>query len=119
MSLETPRLFVPKALRQVVFENLHFDSHPGISETTDIISKRFFCPGMRKGIKNRVCASDKCQRAKVVKHTKAPLSTFAPPDARFAQIHIVYTGLFLPSNGYKYCLTIIDCIPGGLKYFLQ
>ncbi|GBN07736.1 hypothetical protein AVEN_251413-1 [Araneus ventricosus] len=30
MSLETPRPFVPKDLRQEVFENLHFLSHPGI-----------------------------------------------------------------------------------------
>ncbi|GFV29666.1 retrovirus-related Pol polyprotein from transposon 17.6 [Trichonephila clavipes] len=53
-SLETPRPFVPKNLRQVVFQNLHFLSHPGISATTNLISKRFFWPGMRKDIKNRV-----------------------------------------------------------------
>ncbi|GFW66591.1 transposon Tf2-9 polyprotein [Trichonephila clavipes] len=85
-SLETPRPFVPKILRQVVFQNLHFLSHPGISATTNLISKRFFWPGMRKDIKNRVRACEKCQRAKVFKHTKAPLSTFALPDARFAHI---------------------------------
>ncbi|GFW05550.1 transposon Tf2-6 polyprotein [Trichonephila clavipes] len=53
-SLETPRPFVPKNLRQVVFQNLNFLSHPGISATTNLISKRFFWPGMRKDIKNRV-----------------------------------------------------------------
>ncbi|GFU29465.1 hypothetical protein TNCV_418891 [Trichonephila clavipes] len=107
-SLETPRPFVPKNLRQVVFQNLHFLSHLGISATTNLISKRFFWPGMRKDIKNRVRACEKCQRAKVFKHTKAPLSTFALPDARFAHIHIDYIGPCPPSKGYKYCLTIID-----------
>ncbi|GFW10215.1 hypothetical protein TNCV_1849321 [Trichonephila clavipes] len=107
-SLETPRPFVPKNLRQMVFQNLHFLSHPGISATTNLISKRFFWPGMRKDIKNRVRACEKCQRAKVFKHTKAPLSTFALPDARFAHIHIDYIGPYPPSKGYKYCLTIID-----------
>ncbi|GFW20838.1 uncharacterized protein K02A2.6 [Trichonephila clavipes] len=107
-SLETPRPFVPKNLRQVVFQNLHFLSHPGISATTNLISKRFFWPGMRKDIKNRVRACEKCQRAKVFKHTKAPLSTFGLPDARFAHIHIDYIGPYPPSKGYKYCLTIID-----------
>ncbi|GFU36947.1 integrase catalytic domain-containing protein [Trichonephila clavipes] len=63
---------------------------------------------MRKDIKNRVRACEKCQRAKVYKHTKAPLSTFALPDARFAHIHIDYIGPYPPSKGYKYCLTIID-----------
>ncbi|GFW21380.1 hypothetical protein TNCV_1532051 [Trichonephila clavipes] len=70
-SLETPRPFVPKNLRQVVFQNLHFLSHPGISATTNLLSKRFFWPGMRKDIKNRVRACEKCQRAKVFKHTKS------------------------------------------------
>ncbi|GFS70150.1 transposon Tf2-6 polyprotein [Trichonephila clavipes] len=107
-SLKTPRPFVPKNLKQVVFQNLHFLSHPGISATTNLISKRFFWPGMRKDIKNRVRACEKCQRAKVFKHTKAPLSTFALPDARFSHIHIDYIGPYPPSKGYKYCLTIID-----------
>ncbi|GFW03910.1 hypothetical protein TNCV_2050261 [Trichonephila clavipes] len=107
-SLETPRPFVPKNLRQVVFQNLHFLSHPEISATTNLISMRFFWPGMRKDIKNRVRACEKCQRAKVFKHTKAPLSTFALPDARFAHMHIDYIGPYPPSKGYKYCLTIID-----------
>ncbi|GFV15031.1 hypothetical protein TNCV_3979511 [Trichonephila clavipes] len=104
-SLETPRPFVPKNRRQVVFQNLHFLSHPGISATTNLISKRFFWPGMRKDIKNRVRACEKCQPAKVFKHTKAPLSTFALPDARFAHIHIDYIGPNPPSKLYKYCLT--------------
>ncbi|GFV87636.1 pro-Pol polyprotein [Trichonephila clavipes] len=121
-SLETPRPFVPKNLRQVVFQNLHFLSHPGISATTNLISKRFFWPGMRKDIKNRVRACEKCQRAKVFKHTKVPLSTFALPDARFAHIHIDYIGPYPPSKGYKYCLTIIDrytrcvCVAGSYSY---
>ncbi|GFS58477.1 pro-Pol polyprotein [Trichonephila inaurata madagascariensis] len=60
---------------------------------------------MRKGIKNRVRAWKKDQRVKVFKHTKAPLSTFSPPDAQFAHIHIDYIRPFTPSKAYKYCLT--------------
>ncbi|GFY04462.1 pro-Pol polyprotein [Trichonephila clavipes] len=63
---------------------------------------------MRKDIKNRVRACEICQQLKVFKHTKAPLSTFALPDARFAHIHMDYIGPYPPSKGYKYCLTIID-----------
>ncbi|GFT78131.1 transposon Tf2-9 polyprotein [Trichonephila clavipes] len=68
-SLETPRPFVPKNLRQVVFQNLHFLSHPGISATTNLISKRFFWPGMRKDIKNRVRA---CENASEQKYSNIP-----------------------------------------------
>ncbi|GBL76322.1 hypothetical protein AVEN_234565-1 [Araneus ventricosus] len=63
---------------------------------------------MRKDIRNRVRACDKCQRAKVFKHTNAPFSTFSLPDARFSHIRIDYIRPFPPSNGYKYCLNIID-----------
>ncbi|GFW88252.1 uncharacterized protein TNCV_820091 [Trichonephila clavipes] len=88
-------------LHKVVFQNLQFLSHPGISATANLIAKCFFWPGMRKDIKNRDRPCEKCQRAKVFKHTKAPLSTFA-------HIHIDYIGPYPPSKGYKYCLTIID-----------
>ncbi|GFX78386.1 transposon Ty3-G Gag-Pol polyprotein [Trichonephila clavipes] len=72
------------------------------------LSKEYPQPGLRKDIKNRVRACEKCQRAKVFKRTKARLSTFALPDARFAHIHIDYIGPYPPSKKYKYCLTIID-----------
>jgi hypothetical protein len=108
MSTDNPRPFVPIQLRQTIFDNLHFLSHPGISATTDLVSKRFIWPGIKKDIKNKVRACEKCQRAKVFHHTKAPLSTFALPDARFSHIHLDYIGPFAPSEGHRYCLTIID-----------
>ncbi|GFW35106.1 transposon Ty3-I Gag-Pol polyprotein [Trichonephila clavipes] len=60
---------------------------------------------MRKDMKNKVRACEKCQRAKVFKHTKAPLSTFAVPDARFAHIHIDCIGPYPPSKDrYTRCV---------------
>ncbi|GBN80837.1 hypothetical protein AVEN_232692-1 [Araneus ventricosus] len=50
----------------------------------------------------------KCQRAKVTRHTKSPIGTFALPDARFAHIHIDFIGPLPPSDGNQFCMTIID-----------
>ncbi|GFV56649.1 retrovirus-related Pol polyprotein from transposon 412 [Trichonephila clavipes] len=63
---------------------------------------------MRKDIKIMVRSCVKCQRAKVTRHTKSPIGTFALPDARFAHIHLDFIGPLPPSNGNQFCMTIID-----------
>ena len=50
----------------------------------------------------------RCQRSKVQRHTSAPLSTFATPDARFDHVHVDLVGPLPPSNGYTYLLTCVD-----------
>ncbi|GFT11730.1 retrovirus-related Pol polyprotein from transposon 412 [Trichonephila clavipes] len=95
-------------MRQLIFKALHFFSHPGISAFIDLIAKRFVWPGMRKDIKIMVRSCVKCQRAKVTRHTKSPIGTFALPDARFAHIHLDFIGPLPPSNGNQFCMTIID-----------
>ncbi|GBN77067.1 Transposon Ty3-I Gag-Pol polyprotein [Araneus ventricosus] len=108
MSQKQPRPFVPKNMRELIFKTLHFFSHPGISASIDLIAKRFVWPGMRKDIKSMVRSCVKCQRAKVTRHTKSPIGTFALPDARFAHIHIDFIGPLPPSDGNQFCMTIID-----------
>ncbi|GBN00815.1 Retrovirus-related Pol polyprotein from transposon 412 [Araneus ventricosus] len=63
---------------------------------------------MRKDIKSMVRSCVKCQRAKVTRHTKSPIGTFALPVARFAHIHIDFIGPLPPSDGNQFCMTIID-----------
>ncbi|GBL79678.1 Uncharacterized protein K02A2.6, partial [Araneus ventricosus] len=108
MSQKQSRPFVPKNIRELIFKTLHFFSHPGISASIDLIAKRFVWPGMRKDIKSMVRCCVKCQRAKVTRHTKSPIGTFALPDARFAHIHIDFIGPLPPSDGNQFCMTIID-----------
>lgn len=107
-SQRHPRPFVPRSMRLEVFKTLHFFSHPGIYASIDLIAKRFVWPGMRKDIRSMVRSCVKCQRAKINKHTKSPIGTFAEPDARFAHIHIDFIGPLPPSDGNQYCMTIID-----------
>ena len=56
----------------------------------------------------RSCLS--CQRAKVSKHTRAPLAQLPMPDHRFSAIHLDIVGPLPPSGSGQYCylFTIID-----------
>ncbi|GFV48925.1 retrovirus-related Pol polyprotein from transposon 412 [Trichonephila clavipes] len=94
--------------RKIVFQHLHGLSHPGIAASTKLATQRFVWPNIRRDIKTWVNSCHPCQRCKIYRHTKAPIGTFALPDARFSQIHVDFIGPFPPSNGQSYCLTVVD-----------
>lgn len=54
----------------------------------------------------RACVE--CQRAKVYRHTRPPVGNFVPPNARFKHLHIDLVGPMPPSEGFRYCLTMVD-----------
>ncbi|GFT27181.1 pro-Pol polyprotein [Nephila pilipes] len=109
MSTNQPRSIIPKTFRQIIFENVHFLSNPSTSDTSNLIFKQFIWPKMKSNIRDRVRACAKCQQhAKVFQHTKAPLGTFAEPDAQFSHIHLNFIGPLPISNGKQYCLTIVN-----------
>ena len=58
-----------------------------------------------------------CQRNKTHRHTIAPLSTFATPNARFDHVHIDIVGPLPPSGGYPYLFTCIDRFTCWVKAF--
>ena len=108
VSKGIPRPFVPLPLRRTVFHSLHSLSHPGIRATQRLISDRFVWPGMNTDVRQWTRCCLQCQKAKVQRHTVAPLGTFATPDARFHHIHIDIVGPPLPSRGLTYILTCVD-----------
>ncbi|GFS55033.1 transposon Tf2-6 polyprotein [Trichonephila clavipes] len=108
VSTNVFRPFIPKDYRKIVFQHLHGLSHPGIAASTKLATQRFVWPNIRRDIKTWVNSYHPCQRSKIYRHTKAPIGTFALPDARFSQIHVDFIGPFPPSNGQSYCLTVVD-----------
>ncbi|GFW23094.1 hypothetical protein TNCV_3801951 [Trichonephila clavipes] len=108
VSTNVSRLFIPKDYRKIVFQHLHGLSHPGIAASTKLVTQRFVWPNIRRDIKAWVNSCHPCQRSKIHRHIKAPIGTFALPDARFPQIHVDFIGPFPPSNGQSYCLTVVD-----------
>ena len=102
------RPMVPPSMRRQVFDNLHSMSHPGMKATQRLITARFVWPNIKRDVRQWTKACLSCQRAKVNRHTSTPLSTFAPPSAKFDAIHLDLVGPLPHSNGYTYLLTVID-----------
>uniref|UniRef100_A0A0A9W9N1 RNA-directed DNA polymerase n=1 Tax=Lygus hesperus TaxID=30085 RepID=A0A0A9W9N1_LYGHE len=117
MSEEHPRPYIPSTLRTAAFQQIHNDTHPGIKATTTLLKARYYWPHMTSSIRIMTRACPNCNRAKVTRHIRAPIGTFENAEP-LQHIHIDLLGPFPASNGYKFCLTIIDratgwpeCIP--------
>ena len=108
ISTGIPRPFVPASLRKILFDSLHSLSHPGVRATRHLITTRYVWPKMNKEINQWTKACPQCQRAKVTRHTNAPILSFKPPDARFDVVHVDIVGPLPPSQGYRYLLTCVD-----------
>ena len=107
-STGTQRPLVPLAWRRTVFDSLHGLSHPGIRATQKLITARFVWPGINADVRRWTRSCVQCQRAKIQRHSAAPLSSFPNPDARFYVIHIDLVGPLPPSRGFTYLLTCVD-----------
>ena len=107
-STGTQRPLVPLPWRRTVFKSLHGLSHPGIRATQKLITSRFVWPGINSDVRRWARSCIQCQRAKVQRHSSAPLSSFPTPNARFDVVHIDIVGPLPPSQGYTYLLTCID-----------
>ena len=108
LSTGLPRPFVPLPLRRRIFDSLHGLAHPGIKPSTKLIAERFVWPNLKRDVRQWTKACVPCQRAKVTRHTHAPIGTFSTPDARFRHVHLDLVGPLPPSNGFSYILTCID-----------
>ena len=107
-STGTQRPIVPLPWHRTIFNSLHNLSHPGIRATQKLIALRFVWPRMNSDIRHWTRSCIQCQRAKVQRHSSAPLSSFPTPDARFDAVHIDIVGPLPPSQGYTYLLTCVD-----------
>ncbi|GFW95180.1 hypothetical protein TNCV_313841 [Trichonephila clavipes] len=107
-STGTARPYIPKQHRQDVFSALHNLSHPGIRRSVHLMKQRFVWPLISSDVAKwaRHCLA--CQKSKIHRHTRSPLSSFQEPSQRFDPVHLDLIGPLPPSNGYTYCLTMID-----------
>ncbi|GFY03256.1 hypothetical protein TNCV_1172161 [Trichonephila clavipes] len=108
LSTGTARPYIPKQHRQDVFSAMHNLSHPGIHRSVHLMKQRFVWPSISSDVAKwaRHCLA--CQKSKIHRHTRSPLSSFQEPSQRFDHVHLDLIGPLPPSNGYTYCLTMID-----------
>lgn len=102
------RPFVTRHFRDGFLTATHNLAHPGTRGTARLMTQRFVWPNIRKDSIAFARNCLQCQRSKVNRHTRSPIARFPTPDCRFAHINIDIVGPFPPSNGQRYCLTIID-----------
>lgn len=102
------RPYIPKNHRQAIFNQLHGLSHPGANATMKLIIKRFVWPSIKKDTRNWARACIPCQKSKIHRHNKTPLTTFLVPGKRFEHINIDIVGPLPSSRDNKYVLTCID-----------
>ncbi|GFW59948.1 hypothetical protein TNCV_4864031 [Trichonephila clavipes] len=108
LSTGTARPYIPKQHRQDVLSAMHNLSHPGIRRSVHLMKQRFVWPSISSDVAKwaRHCLA--CQKSKIHRHTRSPLSSFQEPSQRFDHVHLDLIGPLPPSNGYTYCLTMID-----------
>ncbi|GFW46771.1 hypothetical protein TNCV_2981271 [Trichonephila clavipes] len=108
LSTGTVRPYIPKQHRQDVFSAMHNLSHPGIRRSVHLMKQRFVWPSISSDVAKwaRHCLA--CQKSKIHRHTRSPLSSFQEPSQRFDHVHLDLIGPLPPSNGHTYCLTMID-----------
>ena len=108
VSGNSVRPFVPNSFRNLVIDKLHRLCHPGINATTKLVQQRYVWPNLRRDCKQFVTHCIPCQRAKVHKHTRSPLTPYETQSDRFEHINIDLVGPLPESQGYTYLLTAID-----------
>ncbi|KMQ82947.1 gag-pol protein [Lasius niger] len=86
----------------------HNPAHSSGKITDRTIRQRYVWPDMHRDIAKWCKNCIECQQAKVSRHVKLTPEHFVPPDGRFDQVHIDIVGPLPPSEGYSYCLTMID-----------
>ncbi|GFX44417.1 transposon Tf2-11 polyprotein [Trichonephila clavipes] len=108
LSTGTARPYIPKQHHQDVFSAMHNLSHPGIRRSVNLMKQRFVWPSISSDVAKwaRHCLA--CQKSKIHRHTRSPLSSFQEPSQRFDHVYLDLIGPLPPSNGYTYCLTMID-----------
>ena len=107
-STGTARPVVPETWKRKVFETVHNLAHPGVRATRALVSQKFVWKGMSKQVNQWTKSCVACQKSKVTRHTKAPLSDYEVPKGRFSHVHVDLVGPLPPSHGFTYLFTMID-----------
>ncbi|GFV82533.1 retrovirus-related Pol polyprotein from transposon 17.6 [Trichonephila clavipes] len=96
LSTGTARPYIPKQHRQDVFSAMHNLSHPGIRRSVHLMKQRFVWPSISSDVAKwaRHCLA--CQKSKIHRHTRSPLSSFQEPSQRFDHVHLDLIGPLPP-----------------------
>ena len=108
--------------------NCHHDNplaeHFGINKTRELVDRKYYWPGLKKGMRNYVRGCDVCLASKTVHHKPYGDLQFLPVlTHRWKDLLMDFvTGLPLSANwkgnSYDSILVIIDCLTNMVHYEL-
>ncbi|GFT82960.1 gag pol polyprotein [Nephila pilipes] len=107
-STKKKRPYIPESFRKIVFNSVPNLVHPGIKATTKLLKSKFICPSINNDARTWTRSCLKCQKFKVTRHVQSPFQQYYNVSKRFTEINLDIIGLFPSSEGFSYCLTIID-----------
>ncbi|GFW44444.1 gag-pol polyprotein [Trichonephila clavipes] len=108
MSTDTVRPYLPQKFRKLCFDSVHNLAHTAIRTTSKLVRNRFVWSSINKDCTVWARRCTPCQRAKVHRHTVAPLQKFSDTSTRLAHVHIDLIGPLPQSQGSTFCMTAID-----------
>ncbi|GFS89437.1 integrase catalytic domain-containing protein [Nephila pilipes] len=107
-STKKKRPYIPESFRKIVFNSVHNLAHPGIKATTKLLKSKFVWPSINKNARTWTRSCLKCQKSKVTQHVQSPFQQYHNVSKRFTEINLDIIGPLPSSEGFRYCLTIID-----------
>ena len=107
-SADVPRPIVPASFVLPVLTAVHGLAHGGGNSTLRDVRRRFVWKNMSTDVKAYCRSCLPCQRAKVTRHSRAPVGSLEVPDQRFAALHLDLVGPLPASEGFTYLLTVVD-----------
>ena len=99
------RSYVLASLCKDIFTTVHSLSHPGANVSVCLLTYRFVWLCIKADVRAWTKTCFKCQKAKVGRHTPAPVGEFPAPDERVKHILIDITEPLSTCEGQSYLLT--------------
>jgi predicted aspartyl protease len=116
------KIYVPgdPDLRQAVMY-IHHDTrmggHRGPKATLELISRKFYWPGMAKLADDYVAGCDVCQRVKIFTHAKyGPLEPLKTPDRKWTHISYDFITGLPKTEGKDAILVVVDRFSKGAHF---
>ncbi|GFS93834.1 putative gag-pol protein [Nephila pilipes] len=107
-STKKKRPYIPESFMKIVFNSVHNLAHPGIKATTKLLKSKFVWPSIIKDARTWTRSCLKCEKSKVTRHVQSPFQQYHNVSKRFTEINLDIIGPLPSSEGFRYCLTIID-----------
>ncbi|GFT17722.1 transposon Ty3-I Gag-Pol polyprotein [Nephila pilipes] len=104
-STKKKRSYIPESFRKIVFNSVPNLVHPGIKATTKLLKSKFVWPSINNDARTWTRSCLKCPK---LHDTCSPFQQYYNVSKRFTEINLDIIGPLPSSEGFSYCLTIID-----------